>query len=277
MLTYRYHPGSTPLLISIPHAGTFIPDDIAAGLTDRALRRPDTDWHVDRLYDFAADLGAGLLTATHSRYVIDLNRPPDDRPLYAGADNTGLCPTTLFDHSPLYRLGQEPGAGEIERRMEAFWRPYHARLDEALRQTVDRHGYALLYDAHSIRSQVPRFFEGRLPDLNLGTADGASASPALEARLFNVCRAADGDNGYSSVLNGRFTGGYITRHYGHPANGIHAVQLELSQCTYMRETAPYRFDAARAARIRPVLRQILAAMLDWARGIAMPLVTPRDR
>lgn len=260
MSPYRYHAGQTPLLISVPHAGTFVPAGILDGMTERARMLPDTDWQVDRLYDFAKDLGASLMVATHSRYVIDVNRPPDDEPLYPGADNTGLCPTTLFDRTPIYTAGQEPDEAEIDRRLKAIWQPYHNQLDECLRQITERYGIALLYEAHTIPSRVPRFFEGQLSDLNLGTADGDSAARDLEARMFAVCESAQA---YTSVLNGRFKGGYITRHYGRPKDDVHAVQLELSQQTYMQEAPPFRFDETRANRIRAVLRELIEVMLDW--------------
>ena len=244
----------------MPHAGTFVPAGMLDGMTERARTVPDTDWHVDRLYDFAKGLGASLLVATHSRYVIDVNRPPDDRPLYPGAENSELCPITLFDRSPVYIRGHEPDDMEIERRLETIWRPYHEQLSKGLRRAVSRYGVALLYEAHTIGSRVPRFFEGRLPDLNLGTVHGRSAAPELEARLFGVCRSA---RTYTSVLNGRFVGGYITRHYGCPRQKTHAVQLELSQATYMDEAPPFRFDEVRAEQIRAVLRALVEAMLGW--------------
>jgi N-formylglutamate deformylase len=261
MSPYRYHAGRTPLLISMPHAGVFVPDGILAGMTEQARQLPDTDWHVDRLYDFAKELGASLLIATHSRYVIDVNRPPDDRPLYPGADNTELCPTTTFGRTAIYAPGCEPDDAEIKRRLDAIWRPYHAQLASSLQQAIGRHGIALLYEAHTIRSRVPRFFKGRLPDLNLGTAHGTSAARALEARMVAVCQSA---RSYTSILNGRFVGGYITRHYARPGDNIHAVQLELSQRTYMDEEPPFPFDQPQADRVRPVLRQLLQVMLDWA-------------
>jgi N-formylglutamate deformylase len=261
MSPYRYYAGRTPLIISMPHAGTFVPDDMINRMRERARLLPDTDWHVDRLYDFAEDLGASRLVATHSRYVIDVNRPPDDQPLYPGADNTGLCPLTLFDRTPLYEPGREPDEAEIERRLKTVWQPYHDRLTESLQQTISRFGVALLYEAHTIRSRVPRFFRGQLPDLNLGTADGTSAAPELEARMFAVCQSA---RNYTSVLNGRFKGGYIVRHYGRPAENIHAVQLELSQRTYMEEEPPFRFNEALATQVRAVLRELVEVMLKWA-------------
>lgn len=261
MEPYRFTPGSTPLLVSMPHVGTHMPADLAARMTEAALALPDTDWHVDRLYDFLAAEGAGHLVATHSRYVIDLNRPPDGKPLYPGASNTELCPTTLFDERPIYRPGEAPDAAEVEARLARYWRPYHERLAAELAALRRRFGIALLFDAHSIRSRVPRFFEGRLPDINLGTAGGASADAGLAARLIETAKAA---TAYRSVLNGRFTGGYITRRYGRPAEGVHAVQLELSQITYMDEAPPFAFREDLAAGIRPVLRAIVRALLRWA-------------
>ncbi len=258
--TYRFTPGDAPLLVSMPHVGTRIPEDLAARMTETAQGVPDTDWHVDRLYDFLPALGANILQATHSRFVIDLNRPPDGRPLYPGASNTELCPTTLFDDGRIYRPGGAPEAPEIADRLDRFWRPYHARLAQTLDELRRRHGYALLFDAHSIRSEVPRFFDGRLPDINLGTGGGSTAAPLLAARLLATAQAA---TAYTSVLNGRFTGGYITRHYGRPGQGMQAVQLELAQVTYMDEHPPFAFRDDRAAGIRPVLRRIVEAMLDW--------------
>jgi N-formylglutamate deformylase len=246
----------------MPHVGTHLPDALAQRMTDAAQAVPDTDWHVDRLYDFAASLGANLLVATHSRYVIDLNRPPDGTVLYPGASNTELCPTTSFDDEPLWRPGEAPGTDEVKQRVEQVWRPYHACLAKTLAEIKSRFGTALLFDAHSIRSEVSRFFAGRLPDINLGTADGKSAPSELAARLIEAAGEADG---YSSVLNGRFKGGYITRHYGKPAEGVAAVQLELSQITYMDEDPPFGFREDRAKGIRPHLRRILETMLDWGR------------
>ncbi len=260
---YRFTQGDTPLLVSMPHVGLRLPDDLAARLSAPARALPDTDWHVDRLYDFAAGLGASLIQADYSRYVVDLNRPPDDRPLYPGASGTGLCPETLFDGTPLYLKGQEPDLDEIAGRLVRFWRPYHVRLAEALAELKARHGFALLFDAHSIRSEVPRLFEGRLPDLNFGSADGASAAPDLASAMYDVCRSAEG---FTAVRDGRFTGGYITRHYGRPADGIHALQLELAQITYMDEEPPFAFDESRAGALRPTLRRLLETFRDWSLG-----------
>ena len=263
---FTFKTGGSPLLVSMPHVGTELPEAVATHMTELAKTVPDTDWHVDRLYDFLDHLDASILAATQSRYVIDLNRAPDDRPLYPGASNTGLCPTTTFDQAPIYLDGREPDAAEIAARKDRVFRPYHARLGRALAAIVERHGYALLWEAHSIRSRVPRFFEGRLPDLNLGSASGASADPELIARLSQVAEIEGAAAGYSHALDGRFKGGYITRSFGDPAQGVHAVQLELSQITYMDEAPPFGFRDDLAAGIRPVLRRLLEAALDWGRG-----------
>ena len=261
MEPYFFRPGTSPLLVSMPHVGTYIPSQIAAQMTEEALGVPDTDWHVDRLYDFLDALGAGVLRATHSRYVIDLNRSPEGEALYPGARNTELCPTTLFNDRPIYRSGRVPDAAGVAERRELYWNPYHSRLAAELAAVKVRHDYAVLFDAHSIRSQVPRFFSGRLWDLNIGTADGASASPMVVEGLMAVARES---SNYTSVLNGRFKGGYITRNYGRPAERIEAVQLELSQIVYMEEDPPFRFRDDLAAEIRPVLRRAMEAMLAAA-------------
>jgi N-formylglutamate deformylase len=229
-------------------------------MTDKARTVPDTDWHVDRLYDFLQEIGASVIQATHSRYVIDLNRPPDGQVLYPGASNTELCPTGMFDGDPIYEPGKEPNAAAVQDRLAKYWRPYHDRLAAELANLRRRFGFALLFDAHSIRSVVPRFFEGRLPDINLGTGGGVSAAPELAALLIETAAEAAE---HSSVLNGRFKGGYITRHYGRPANRVHAVQLELSQVTYMNEDPPYEFREDLAGRVRPHLRAIVETMLSW--------------
>lgn len=261
MESFKFREGRTPLLVGMPHVGTFIPDDIAANLTEHALTVPDTDWHVDRLYDFLDDLGASVIAAKHSRYVIDLNRPPDGAALYPGRDTTELCPTRSFHNQPLYRERYLPDAAEIARRTEEYWRPYHDRLAAELERLKAAHGVALLWDAHSIASQVPRLFEGRLTDLNIGTAGGESCDPVLGQRVLD---AASAENGFDTVMNGRFKGGYVTRHYGRPAEGVHAVQLEQSQRTYMDEQPPFAFREDLAARVRPVLRSMVGAALDWA-------------
>ena len=260
---FRFHQGTRPLLISMPHVGTHVPSQLAARLTPEARQVPDTDWHLEQLYDFAVhDLGASVLIATHSRYVVDLNRPPDGASLYPGQSVTGLCPVDSFDDTPLYADPADlPGETEIAARREAIWRPYHAKLAEELARLKAQHGVAILWDAHSIRSVLPRFFEGKLPDLNLGTADGASCDPALAAQLLAIAKEAEG---YDAVLNGRFKGGHITRFYGQPAAGVHAVQLEMTQCSYMQEQLPFDYLPQVAAEVQPHLRRLLQAALAFA-------------
>jgi N-formylglutamate deformylase len=258
---FRFRQGTRPLLISMPHVGTHVPPELAARFTDEGQRVPDTDWHLERLYDFADELGASVLVATHSRFVIDLNRPPDGASLYPGQSVTGLCPVDLFDDQPLYRdPADAPGEAEIAARREAIWQPYHAQLAQELARMKAAHGMAALWDAHSIRSVVPRFFEGTLPDLNLGTANGASCDPALAEQLLSIGKQA---TGYTAVLNGRFKGGHITRQYGNPAQGIHAVQLEMTQCSYMQESWPFDYLPEVAAGVQPHVRKMLEAVLAF--------------
>ena len=256
--TYSFERGTLPLLVSMPHVGTQLPPEIAARMTPQARRVPDTDWHLPRLYDFLQAMGANLLVAVNSRYVVDLNRDPAGTILYPGASNTELCPLETFQSEPIYLPGRAPDAAEIEHRIGRYWRPYHLKLTEELAALKARHGYALLFDAHSIKSELPRFFEGRLWDINLGTADGPSAAASIGPALLD---AAQGAGGYSAVLNGRFKGGYITRTYGAPAAGVHAAQLELSWRTYMDEGGSFAFDEERAQAVRPALRAVVEALL----------------
>lgn len=255
---FRFRAGTRPLLISMPHVGTYVPPRLAARFTEAARQTPDTDWHLERLYDFADALGASVLVATHSRYVIDLNRPPDGTSLYPGQSVTALCPIDTFDDEPIYAAGDTPDDAEIAERRAAIWHPYHRQLTEALARITSVHGIAALWDAHSIRSVVPRFFDGRLPDLNLGTGKGTSCDQALAQRLLAIAREA---KGYTAALDGRFTGGYITRHHGRPAQAVHAVQLEMTQCSYMQEALPFDYLPAVAAGVQPVLQRLLGAVL----------------
>lgn len=252
------HRGSAPLLISLPHDGSAIPEDLAARMTAESRPAPDTDWHVSRLYGFARGLGASMLVPKYSRYVVDLNRPPDDTSLYPGQNTTGLCPSVRFDGEPVYQHGQEPAKEEIQARVESYWRPYHAALRDELDRLREQHGHVVLWEGHSIRgSGLPFLFEGRLPDLNLGTAAGNSCSPALQQRL-EAALAAQQD--YDWVANGRFKGGYITRQYGAPDSGVDAVQLEISQRCYMDEQS-FDYDQARAAQLQVVLDNLLHAAI----------------
>ena len=254
---FSLHRGSAPLLVSLPHDGSEIPADIARRLTPEARKAPDTDWWVSRLYAFAKDLGASVLVPRHSRYVVDLNRPPDDTSLYSGQNTTGLCPIVCFSGDPVYIEGGMPDATEIARRVDAYWQPYHQALLAELKRIRDQHGRAVLWEGHSIRGEVPFLFEGPLPDFNLGTAGGASCRPELQQRLATVLEA---QTGYTHVVNGRFKGGYITRHYADPANGIDAVQLELAQRTYMDEQRG-EWDDGKAQRLQRVLQALLETAL----------------
>lgn len=253
--------GSTPLLISVPHDGRCIPDDISARMTAAGRDIPDTDWHVAQLYEFAKDVGASVIVANYSRYVVDLNRPADDAALYEGQIATGICPTQSFAGDELYLDAQGLYDGEQHARIETYWRPYHDALRDVLSSLKSEHGYALLWDAHSIPGEVPRLFDGELPILNIGTFDGQSCAAELSGPVVEVAAASD----YPSVHNGRFKGGYITRHYGQPADNIHAVQLEISQRSYMDE-ASREFDDAKAAKLRDTLGRMLQAYLDAAAG-----------
>lgn len=259
---YRFRRGASPLVVSMPHVGTFVPHDIGSALSDCAARRPDTDWHLPRLYAFVEALDATLIVATHSRYVVDLNRPPDGANLYPGRDTPRLCPVDTFAREPLYRGAVEPGKAEIARRVREVWQPYHRRLREELERVRAAHGVAMLWDAHSIAPQVPRLFEGRLAHFNLGTGSGSACDPALAAALLAQLRE---QRDYESVLDGRFTGGYITRTYGRPAAGVHAVQLEMTTDCYMDPESPYPYRADLAARVQPILRGLLETVLARAR------------
>ncbi len=256
---YRYRRGSSALIVSMPHVGTFIPWTIGRTLSECAARRPDTDWHLPQLYDFLDALDATVIAANYSRYVVDLNRPPDGANLYPGQDTPRLCPVDTFDRQPLYPRGA-PSEEEIQRRVARVWRPYHRRIEREIERVRAERGTALLWDAHSITSEVPRLFPGRLADFNLGTADDTSCDPALAQALLVALRR---HSAYSSVLNGRFKGGYITRQYGRPRDGVHAVQLEMSEIVYMEEKCPYGFREDRAASVRGVLRGQLETALDW--------------
>ena len=261
----RVHRGDAPLVIAFPHGGTDL-----AGLDDQFVSpwhaQIDTDWWIAELYAFAAEMGATLVATDISRSVIDMNRDPSGASLYPGQPTTELCPTTTFDGEPLYRFG-EPDEAEIMQRLQSYYRPYHDTLAGELDRLKAAHGKVVLYDAHSIRSHVPRLFDRELPQFNIGTNGGATAAPELETIIANICAAS----GKSHVVNGRFKGGWTTRHYGRPDDGIHAIQMELAQRGYMAEPAtlteanwPSPIDPNPA--ILPVLEQVIAATLDFAKG-----------
>ncbi len=261
---FQLHRGSAPLLLSLPHDGTAIPAELAPRLRPEALRVPDTDWHVARLYAFARELGVSVLVPHWSRYVVDLNRAADGSALYPGRRETALVPLRSFADAPLYLDGAEPDTAELAARVQRYWQPYHDALAAELARLHERHGRVVLWDGHSIRSRVPMFFDGRLPDLNLGTAGGHSCTPALQQRLAAILAA---QQRYSHVVNGRFQGGYITRRYADPARGIETVQLEIAQCAYMDEDS-FAWDEALARPLQPLLRQLIEACIAGQPGRA---------
>jgi N-formylglutamate amidohydrolase len=262
-IIFDWHQGTSPLLISIPHDGRRIPPRIADRMTEDGTAIPDTDWHVRKLYDFARITGASVLAAKFSRYVVDLNRPENDTPIYENQVATGLFPTKTLDGHEIYRPGEIVSERQRERRLARYWRPWHAQLVESLARIRDHFGYALLWDAHSIRGAVPRLFEGELPDLNIGTNDGKSCPEAVEQAVAGAARASP----YSMVVNGRFRGGYATRHYGRPVDRIFAIQLEIAQRAYMNEET-LRYDTKRAARLADTLSDMLGAYQSSAIGSA---------
>jgi len=245
--------GDSPVILGQPHGGTYLPDDLAARLNTRGLGLGDTDWHIHWLYDGLLE-GATVVQATFHRYVIDANRDPSGVSLYPGQNTTTLCPRTDFDGQPIWQNGQEPSEDEIEARILTFHAPYHAALQAEIERVRARHGYAIVFDCHSIRSRIPFLFDGRLPAFNIGTNNGTTCDPRIERAVQDACEQA---KGFDHVLNGRFKGGWTTRHYGQPQKGVHAIQLELAQRTYMREAAPWSCDTTRAERLRKHLRHIL--------------------
>lgn len=261
MPVFDYTSGTLPIILSIPHAGTEVPGHIVEHMTDKAKLIPDTDWHVHRLFEFAKDSGIHIIKARYSRYVVDLNRDPEDHSLYPGQFTTGLCPVNLFDGSAIYKPDAAPNASEIRERVRDYWKPYHAKLDELISSSLFQHGCAVLFDAHSIASQVPNLFEGTLPELNLGTNDGRSCCLALHDALSYVCEKSP----YTHVVNGRFKGGYITRHYGNPLRNVQAMQLEISQSTYMENYPSFAYDEVRAKKLEKTLEQFLKTLRQWVK------------
>lgn len=257
---YTLHRGTSPLVISFPHVGTEIPAELRPRYTDRALQVEDTDWFLDRLYAFAAELGATLLVPRLSRYVIDLNRGSDNAPMYPGRNNTELCPTRHFTGDPLYRDGQAPDEAEVRQRVDRWWQPYHGALAAELQRLRQAHGHATLLDAHSIQSRLPWLFDGELPVMNIGTAEGSACAASLRTAVAAVFAQQDR---YSHVLDGRFKGGHITRHFGQPQAGVHAVQLEMCWRAYMDESPPYRWHPQKAAEVQPLLRELVCTLRDW--------------
>ena len=258
MKIFEFNQGTLPILVSMPHNGVEIPQEIADKMMPSALKMIDTDWYMDKVYSFAKDMGCSVIDPLFSRYVIDLNRPDDDHSLYPGADTTELCPTTQFDKQPIYQNGKQPERSEINRRVDTYWRPYHQKLKETLAQLKEQFGFALLFEAHSIKSQVPRFFEGQLPDFNFGNFSQKSSS----SQLSEVIQSWQAD-GYSKAFNGRFKGGYITRHYGNPENDVDSLQLELSQATYMDEDR-LSYDQAKAECVIEKIKDLFEKLSEYS-------------
>jgi N-formylglutamate deformylase len=259
MEIYDFHAGPLPLLISIPHAGREVPHSMAEHFTNPALGLPDTDWHVEKLYAFARDLGACVIKANFSRYVVDLNRAPDSAALYAASPTTPVCPTASFAGSALYTAGREPDAAAIASRIEQFWQPYHTRIAQELGRLRARHGAVLLWDAHSIASEIPSLFAGVLPEFNFGTREGSSCPRAIADELAGIVTQ---DGRFTAVRDGRFKGGYITLHYGRPAEGVYAIQLELAQRAYMDESAPETWNPQRAEAAAKLIERVLMRYLE---------------
>ena len=258
MIPVEIHQGTSPLVLGLPHTGTDVPDEIAAQLNEEGRRLRDTDWHIEKLY-------AGLIPeattvrATFHRYVIDANRDPSGQSLYPGQTTTGLVPLTNFDNDPIWTV--VPDAPEIKRRLQQFHAPYHTALMAELERVRGLHGYAVLYDCHSIRSVIPWLFEGVLPDFNIGTNGGLTCDPAIEAACLESCAAT----GRTHVLNGRFRGGWTTRHYACPSDGLHAIQMELAQSSYLvQEVMPSDLDPVRSTLLRRQLTEILSSILNAA-------------
>ncbi|MCB1390474.1 MAG: N-formylglutamate deformylase [Rhodobacteraceae bacterium] len=251
--------GDGPVILGLPHTGTHVPPEVRSHLNARGLLLADTDWHIDRLYkDLISDVT--VVRATFHRYVIDANRPPDDESLYPGQNTTGLVPLTDFDGRPIWT--RQPGPDDVAGRRLAYHQTYHAALADEIARVRARHGVAILYDCHSIRSRIPYLFDGTLPDFNIGTVNGASCDPSIEALVAAACAGA---TGYRSVVNGRFKGGWTTRHYGVPATGVHALQMELAQSTHLAsEEPPFAYDAEKAEPLRAVLRAILLGLTEIA-------------
>lgn len=258
-------PGEGPLVLGQPHVGTMIPPEVSVELNDLGRSVPDTDWWIDRLYEgIARRTGATVIRQNLSRFVIDVNRDPSGASLYPGQNTTTLCPTTTFDAEPIYREGREPDAAEVARRRQLYFAPFHAAMAGAIEAARIRHGYCVLYDCHSIRSVVPHLFPGTLPVFNIGTNGGTSCAPAIRTAAVAAAQAS----GMSFVADGRFRGGWITRHYGAPERGVHAIQMELAQSAYMLEQPPWTFRENVASATQSALSGIVAAILDAAARLA---------
>ncbi|MCE2574132.1 N-formylglutamate deformylase [Komagataeibacter sp. FNDCR2] len=258
---FSYTRGTAPVLVTLPHAGTALAPGMEERMTARGRLLPDTDWYMEKLYAPATDMGIGVIRANYSRYVIDLNRGPDDSTLYPGRPKTGLVPELTFDGTPIYQSGLMPDEAEIGEHLTHYWQPYHDAVAEELARLKAQWGWAILWDGHSIKTEIPRLFEGPLPDLNFGTNQGASCAPSLINGVVNI---AGQDKDYSHIVNGRFKGGYTTRHYGQPEQGIHAIQLEKAQTIYLtHEDAPWPINTDKTRKISILIGQMLQQAISW--------------
>ncbi len=257
MISFKVIQGTSPIILGQPHGGTFVPDDIAAKLNSNGRLLADTDWHIARLYEgLIPELT--VVRATFHRYVIDANRDPSGQSLYPGQNTTGLVPLTDFGNHPIWN--ETPGKAEIQRRIDVFHRPYHEALETEIDRVKALHGFAILYDCHSIRGTIPYLFDGVLPDFNIGTDNGATCDSRIENAAFKIARTS----GFTHVLNGRFRGGWTTRHYGRPQNNIHAIQMEIAQSAYLKtEGPPFAYSETKAAKLRPVLANILKTLTEF--------------
>jgi len=244
--------GSSPIILAMPHSGTWLPDEAKQGLNERGQKLQDTDWHIPKLYEGLLP-NASIVRANFHRYLIDANRDPEGVSLYPGQNTTTLCPLIDFDNKPIWQKGFEPDDAEIKRRTEQFHTPYHQAIEQLIIATKNQHGFAILYDCHSIRSEADFLFEGVLPSLNIGTNDSQTCATKIEEVAIELCEASP----YNSVINGRFKGGWTTRHYGKPEQNIHAIQMEITQKDYMNESEPFDYDTIKAEALRDTLKTLL--------------------
>jgi N-formylglutamate deformylase len=266
MNLFRFQKGYIPFMVSNPHSGVFIPPEIVEHMTEPGLERRDTDWFLTRLYDLPAIESAAIISANASRYVVDLNRPPDNHSLYPGQSTTGICPTITFKREPIYQAGFEPDENEIAKRIEHYWQPYHDQLRGELERLVEKFGFAVLLDVHSIAQQVPMLFEGDIPDFNFGTNHGQSCGASFQALIEEF---AAGITEFTHVVNGRFIGGFITRNYG-SMNNVHAVQLELNRSTYMDEET-LQWEDNKSVDVLPVIKTFVVTLMKWAENYSVKL------
>lgn len=249
--------GTSPIVLGLPHTGTFVPDDIAAKLNDNGRKLADTDWHIGQLYDGLLE-GATAVRANFHRYVIDANRDPEGVSLYPGQNTTDLVPLTDFDGLDIWET--PPTDAEIAHRLATFHTRYHDALSRELDRVHATHGYAILFDCHSIRSRIPFLFDGPLPIFNIGTNSGVTCDPRIEHLVTDIAKSS----GHETVLNARFKGGWTTRRYGTPSSGYHAIQLEIAQRAYLTtEVPPWLYDPKKSEGLRDVLRPILKALSNW--------------